>query len=209
MTTKERILDTALQLFNKQGVESITTRHIAKEMNISHGNLCYHFPRKEDIIIKLYQNLVEELDQEIAGLQKGEPGLEMLMQATAATFRIQYKYKFFLQDMVAIMRRIAPVQQHFQKLYLQRKEQFRMILRYLMVQGLIREEVVPGQYERFIDQFYIIGDFWVSEAEILFEGTDDEKLTHYTQIAFRMIIPYLAERGLEAYSLLQVPESGK
>ena len=40
MTTKEKIIDTALQLFNKQGIDPVTTRHIAKEMNISHGNLC-------------------------------------------------------------------------------------------------------------------------------------------------------------------------
>jgi AcrR family transcriptional regulator len=202
MTTKERILDTALQLFNKHGVEPITTRHIAKEMNISHGNLCYHFPRKEDIISKLYENLVSELDQEIASLQKGEPGLQMLMQATAATFRIQYKYKFFLQDMVAIMRRIEPIRLHFKALYQHRKGQFRMIIRYLIDQDILQEEMVKEQYEKFIDQFYIVGDFWVSEAEILFEGTDEEKLTYYTQIAFSLIIPYLTRKGLETYRQL-------
>jgi AcrR family transcriptional regulator len=205
MTTKQKIIETALHLFNRQGTDLITTRHIAKEMHISHGNLCYHYPRKEDIIIKLYENLVAELDQEIALLQKGEPGLEMLMQATATTFRIQYKYKFILQDMVGIMRRIEPIHQHFKLLYLKRKEQFLMIIQYLIMQGLIQEEVVKGQYENFIAQFYIIGDFWVSEAEILFEGTDEEKLSYYTRIAFSLIIPYFTRKGLEAYQNLQLP----
>jgi AcrR family transcriptional regulator len=205
MTTKERIVSTALHLFNQQGADPVTTRHIAKEINISHGNLCYHYPRKEDIIIELYQNLVEELDKEIASLQTGSPGLEMLMKVTATTFRIQYKYKFILQDMVGIMRRIAPIQQHFKKLYQQRKDQFRMIIQYLIAQELIQAEVVKGQYERFVDQFYIIGDFWVSEAEILFEGTEQEKLTYYTQIAFGLIIPYFTQKGLETYKQLLVP----
>lgn len=202
MTTKEKIVDTALQLFNKQGVDPVTTRHIAMEMNISHGNLCYHYPRKEDIIITLYQNLVQELDREITSLQTSGPGLHTLMQATATTFRIQYKYKFILQDMVGIMRRIEPIHQHFKKLYHQRKEQFRMIIQNLIEQKLIQAETVSGQYERFIDQFYIIGDFWVSEAEILFEGTEDEKLTYYTQIAFSLIIPYFTRKGLQAYQQL-------
>jgi AcrR family transcriptional regulator len=202
MTTKERILDTALQLFNKQGVDPITTRHIAKEMNISHGNLCYHFPRKEDIIIKLYQNLVEELDAKIVSLQTGSLGLEMLMKVTVTTFRIQYKYKFILQNMVGIMRRIEPIGLHFKALYQHRKGQFRMIIRYLIDQDILQEEMVKEQYEKFIDQFYIVGDFWVSEAEILFEGTEEEKLTYYTQIAFSLIIPYLTRKGLETYRQL-------
>ncbi|MDO1449088.1 TetR/AcrR family transcriptional regulator [Rhodocytophaga aerolata] len=203
MTTKEKIIDTALQLFNKQGIDPVTTRHIAKEMNISHGNLCYHYSKKEDIIGQLYHNLVAELDQEIAAIQSGVPSLEMLMQATAATFRIQYKYKFILQDMVAIMRKIEPIGQHFKVLYQQRKNQFRLIIQYLLMQGLIESEKVKGQYDNFIDQFYIIGDFWVSEAEILFDGPDEEKLAHYTQLAFSLIIPYFTPKGLEAYQYLQ------
>jgi hypothetical protein len=135
-------------------------------------------------------------------LQTGEPGLEMLMQATITTFRIQYKYKFILQDMVGIMRRINPIHQHFKALYQRRKGQFQMIIQYLIAQGLIKPEVVKGQYDHFIAQFYIIGDFWVSEAEILFEGTDEEKLTYYTQLAFSLIIPYFTPKGMQAYRQL-------
>jgi AcrR family transcriptional regulator len=208
MTTKEIILDTARLLFNKQGVESITTRHIAKDIPMSHGNLCYHYPRKEDIIRALYENLVAELDQEIAFLYTGEPGLKMFIEVTGTTFRIQYKYKFFLQNMVSIMRRIDSIRQHFKNLYLKRKEQFRLIISYLIAKGLIRQEEIQGQYEKLIDQFYIIGDFWVSEAEILFEGTDEQKLTYYTQIAFGLIIPYFTPEGILAYQQLLLQTNG-
>src|SRR4028119_370198 len=135
MTTKEKILATALQLFNTQGVDPITTRHIAKEMDISHGNLCYHYSKKEDIIYVLYQNLVKELDEEILRLQAGEPGLEMVLRATALTFRIQYKYKFLLLDMVGIMRRIEPIRLHFKELFVRRKAQFMHIINYLVAKG--------------------------------------------------------------------------
>ncbi len=200
MTTKEKILSTALHLFNQQGTDLITTRHIAKEMGISHGNLCYHYARKEEIITALYYNLVEELSKHISALQEGEPSIALLQQATFTTFNIQYKYKFILQEMVGIMRKIEPIQTHFKALYQHRKKQFSQIIQYLISKELLKEEVVPGQYANFINQFYIIGDFWVSEAEILFEGNDQEKLKHYTQIAFSTIIPYLTDKGLKAYN---------
>jgi AcrR family transcriptional regulator len=53
--TRERIVQTSLELFNLQGERSISTNHIAAHMEISPGNLYYHFPNKQAIIAELFR----------------------------------------------------------------------------------------------------------------------------------------------------------
>jgi len=52
--TRERIVQNSLELFNSQGERSVSTNHIAAHMEISPGNLYYHFPNKQAIIAELF-----------------------------------------------------------------------------------------------------------------------------------------------------------
>lgn len=64
MKTRDRILESALELFNQQGEPNVTTLEIANELEISPGNLYYHFHGKEPLIMELlkrFQNEMAEL----------------------------------------------------------------------------------------------------------------------------------------------------
>ena len=53
MKTRERILLTALTLLNKHGENAVTSVDIALELDISPGNLYYHFKGKESMVVAL------------------------------------------------------------------------------------------------------------------------------------------------------------
>jgi len=60
--TRERIVQHSLELFNEHGERNISTNHIAAHLEMSPGNLYYHFANKQEIIAVLfdqYQGLVD------------------------------------------------------------------------------------------------------------------------------------------------------
>lgn len=48
---KEKIANTSRELFNTYGYPKVTMRQIADACEISVGNLTYHYPRKEDLLM--------------------------------------------------------------------------------------------------------------------------------------------------------------
>ncbi|MBA56937.1 MAG: TetR family transcriptional regulator [Pseudomonadales bacterium] len=61
MKTKDRILLTSLKMFNEQGERNVSTNHIAAALNISPGNLYYHFRNKNEIVYQLFLRYQEEV----------------------------------------------------------------------------------------------------------------------------------------------------
>ncbi|MEK1942788.1 MAG: TetR/AcrR family transcriptional regulator, partial [Pseudomonas sp.] len=61
MKTRDRILECALQLFNQQGEPNVSTLEIANELEISPGNLYYHFHGKEPLVMELFERFENEM----------------------------------------------------------------------------------------------------------------------------------------------------
>jgi AcrR family transcriptional regulator len=56
-STRERILDVALELFNEQGYDKTSLRQIAERLGVTKAALYYHFERKQDILLELHLRL--------------------------------------------------------------------------------------------------------------------------------------------------------
>ncbi len=102
MKTKEKILLHSIELFNRQGVGPVTTNHIAKAMNISPGNLYFHYANKEEIISELFNRLCSETYAmwRPRQLSKMSP-----LQFVDLNFELYWKYRFFHREMYALRRK--------------------------------------------------------------------------------------------------------
>lgn len=111
--TRERILATALALLNRFGEPHVTTADIADEMNISPGNLYYHFRNKDDIIGELYGALDAALEPLLAGPSARSADVEDLWLFLHLLFERMWQYRFFYRDLDEITSRNAKLASRF------------------------------------------------------------------------------------------------
>ncbi len=97
-STRERILQTCLALFNAHGLPAVSTHKIAAELGMSPGNLHYHFKTKEQIVTWLFRRFeqkLEALDSSTAGIA----AVDDLWLALHLRFEVIGEYRFVYRDM--------------------------------------------------------------------------------------------------------------
>ncbi|GAB4188086.1 MAG: TetR/AcrR family transcriptional regulator [Wenzhouxiangellaceae bacterium] len=115
--TRERILETALALFNDAGVAQVSTNSIADEAEISPGNLYYHFRSKDDIVAALFGRYEEAVLATLAVPGERLPDLEDTWFFLHTLFEVIAEYRF-------IYRNFSDIVEHQQNL----NKRFRAIL---------------------------------------------------------------------------------
>ncbi len=200
--TKEIILNTSLELFNSLGLSKVTLRTIANKMGISQGNLNYHFKKREDIIEALYFQLVSNIDKSMLNLQQSKDVLQLMLDISQTIMSNFYKYRFFLLDFVQIMRENKKIKKHYAELTTQREQQFSMLFNLLIKNDLMRKEVLPNEYKYLYKRIQILGDFWISDAEIIHTKTTKKTIAMYSEILTQAIYPYLTAKGQKEYHQL-------
>ena len=105
--TRERILETALKLFNDFGEPNVTTTVIADEMGISPGNLYYHFHNKDEIVNSLFGDYEKEIDALLTVPGGRTLSTEDIWLFLHLLFETIWKFRFFYRDINDLLKRIS------------------------------------------------------------------------------------------------------
>lgn len=197
VTTKQKILNKSLKLFNDQGVTKVSLRAIASEVGISVGNLQYHFKKREDIIEELYFQLVEKLDAIF--LMSKEDLLPLFFTLSKSIIEILYEYNFFLLDFVAITRKNQKIKKHYSELFKRREAETLNMVSFLINNNLFREELIKNEYRNLFKRIEIISNFWFSSVLIQADNLNKDSIEEYSLLIRQSIYPYLTPEGKKQY----------
>ena len=111
--TRERILTVSLELFNAHGEANVTTGHIADELNISPGNLYYHFRNKDEIIHHLFADFEKAINVAPTEVSDAASAMEDTWLYLHLMFERIHEYRFLYRNLDDLLARDSKLKSHF------------------------------------------------------------------------------------------------
>lgn len=198
--TKQKILESAINMFNEHGVANVRLQQIADESGISVGNLAYHFKNKEAIVSFVY----DEIFQEFSTILADYLILENLMEIDhkISKYYLFFKhYQFYFTDIFEIERNypdiISKWHNFINKMLLQIKGRIDFDIQ--------RGVIIPQSDEMndlLSNNIWMSIIFWLPQRKL--RGLPvDEKL--FKEAVWSQMVPYFTQKGQDEFVSLIYP----
>jgi AcrR family transcriptional regulator len=188
--TKARILKTALALFNEQGSGNVSTRHIAEALEMSPGNLYYHYPHKEAIVQALFGELDKTWD-EAYSFSLDEPlTLKRVTEMLEVTFEIVWNYRFFFREMTLLVHNDPTLAKNYSKTAERSKRDTRFVVECAVDAGLLRS-LTKEELEHLTEAVLVISSYWLSFKEMNSTSITKKTVKDGVKLLVGLLEPYL------------------
>jgi AcrR family transcriptional regulator len=135
--TAERILEVTLDLFNRFGEPNVSTTLISAELNISPGNLYYHYPAKDELINALFGHYEREL-LELLGAADNVGNVEDAWLFFHMLIELIWKHRFLYRDLNDLLSKNRKLETHFQSVLERKGQAMRAVLSGLQLGGALK-----------------------------------------------------------------------
>lgn len=158
--TRDRILLTSLELFNRDGEPKTTTNHIADEMDISPGNLYYHFRNKNEIVEQLFRAFEKRILELLSAAEARALNMEDMWFFLHLVFEAIWDYRFFYLDLDNILRRNRMLRRHFGRIVMRKTEVARSICEALVKARIMTAEA--DEIDALSRNMVVVATYWLS-----------------------------------------------
>jgi AcrR family transcriptional regulator len=175
MTTKQKILETTLGLFNQDGATEVSTNHIATALGMSPGNLYYHYRNKEEIIRALFSEFDNAANILYSLPSDKLPTIDDLERMIEGTFELQWRYRFFFRDLMSLLRRDADLETAYR---VHRQRGFkgtRQLINLFASTGVIAAINNEQDLDELTRLIWMVSEFWLPSLELGGETVTPER----------------------------------
>ncbi len=200
--TKQKIIETAVALFNGQGLANVRLQQIAEAVGISTGNLAYHFANKEAIVQAVYGQLAEELAGALR-LYSVYPNLLDFDLQVSRLFQVFRSYPFYPSDLPEIYRSYPALRESSQAFFSKLTSQLEKRVEFNVKRGIIMPEPAPHLYRKVAEAMVLTLTFRATGRTLA--GLDAEGEPGFKEALWLHLSPYLTPKGRQEYAQLIEP----
>jgi AcrR family transcriptional regulator len=189
--TRQRILDCALAMFNAQGEPNVTTNHIADELEISPGNLYYHFRNKDDIIEQLFGRYEERIGVAMTVPEGRLPDLEDIWMQLHLVFECIWDYRFLYRDLVDILSRNRRLRMRFARILKRATDNASTVVRGLAQAGIVRASA--AEMDALATNILVLATFWLNFGAARGDQDEAKSIRQGIVQVMMLISPFLRD----------------
>jgi AcrR family transcriptional regulator len=201
--TRDRILETSLHLFNSEGEAHTTTIDIADELDISPGNLYYHFKGKDQIIAELFEQYQVALGQTLnAPLNQPLPTdrerIEDNWYYLYVVLEELYQYRFLYHNLDDLLRRYPRLVRGFRRIVAHKRAALDAVISGLFERFDIQPP--PTQKQALVENMTLHLTYWLNYDRLLHDEREASLCIHQGVLQLlTMVAPYLGEETMDFY----------
>ncbi|MBP6381124.1 MAG: TetR/AcrR family transcriptional regulator [Pseudomonadales bacterium] len=191
MKTRDRIIHVSLELFNREGEPNVTTVDIANELDISPGNLYYHFKGKEELVRELFERFYEQFNVILRAPVQNPLRMEDNWFYLVVVFEHMHAYRFLYGNISLILQRYEQIQRPFRRLIHMKQDAARAICLQLRKAGIM--EIDDGSVDMLARSIALTITYWFNFDRLLGDrpGQDEDLIHDGVLQVLSLIAPHL------------------
>ena len=206
--TAERIVASALGLFNRFGEPNVAATMVAADLGISPGNLYYHYPGKEDIVNHLFGQYLNDL-QALLPASQDVKDLEDAWFFMHSLFELVWRYRFLYRDLNDLLSKYRQLEQQVKQVLANKHASFLTLLKCMTDQGLLTQNAT--ERDSSATQMLVMLTWWLSYEYVrdprhaLEDANAQGGVSRGAQQVLGLLLPYLqAQPKAQMTALLQM-----
>ena len=195
--TRQRILDTARDLFNTQGLSRVGVRDVARAVDMSPGNLAYHFPTKDALVTALVEELQQTNARAIFSVLPDDFSPRDLYVAAVGAMRNMLAYRFVLLSYADAVAASPELRRNAQAYAEARRRRTEALLALLVHGGWIDGRAIRPRVGWLHEQSEMISSGWLSAAKLRPElaGDDEKAVLYFAKVGCALLEPFCTAKG--------------
>ncbi len=200
--TRERILETALRLFNELGEPTVTTQAVADAMGISSGNLYYHFRDKAEIVACLFEDFERDMEATLAAPLQHVPTVEDVSVYLRGIFETIWRHRFLYRDVNELLSRNRTLELRFRTILGKQEDAAVRICTGQVAAGFV--VATPREIRTLAINMVVIATWWMSFefARNPRQPLDQRTMARGVFQVMACAAPYLAGKARELFEAL-------
>ncbi len=187
--TKNNIIQKAIDLFNECGTAAISLNALAKALDISTGNLQYHYHSKEEILRAILEIMFNDWNTVYQEMDTGSFTADTLRRSLRVSFSLVWKYRFFYRELNALLCHDEILAKRYAAIQEQRLAQQEAFTKQVVKASGVR--LTSKELHNIVLIGWVLSNAWLSYVESTGQPVEETTMDEAVEILMQHYKPYL------------------